>query len=239
MNALDVRALGKTYLDFVASQDVSFTVAPGEVFALVGPNGAGKSTTLKMLATILEPTSGSARVFGLDLAREAEEIRRIISYLPEEAGAYRNLSGEGYLEFMAGICVDEEAPRRRAMDFARELSGLKEKLKDKIKTYSKGMTRKLLLSRTVMGRPKLAILDEPTSGLDVLNACDIRKTIKSLAGEGMSFLVSSHNMLEVEFLSDRISIMNGGKILACDTAEALKAAHSAPNLEEVFIKLVS
>ncbi|MBI5209092.1 MAG: ABC transporter ATP-binding protein [Elusimicrobia bacterium] len=237
MNALEVLGLGKVYGGLAAVDGVSFTVRRGEVFALVGPNGAGKSTTLKMLATILTATSGAARVFGLDLRDDAEAVRRRISYLPEEAGAYRNLAGDDYLRFMADISLDDAGAREEAFAFGSRLSGLGERLRERIKTYSKGMTRKLLLARTVMNRPGLAILDEPTSGLDVLNAFEIRRAVRALAAEGMTFLVSSHNMLEVEFISDRVAIMNRGRILACDTPSALKEAHRARNLEDVFVEL--
>jgi len=236
--ALRIENLTKKYGDFEALKGIGFEVRPGEVFALVGPNGAGKSTTLKIVSTILVPTEGRVEVFGLDLKTRAQEVRGIISYLPEEAGAYRNLTGLQYLRFMASIFEAREDRVAACVETAAALCGLGPRLGDKIKSYSKGMTRKLLLSRTVMTAPRLAILDEPTSGLDVLNAFEIRRTVRALAAKGMSFLISSHNMLEVEFLSDRVAIISGGRILACDTAAELKRAHGAGNLEEVFVELV-
>jgi ABC-2 type transport system ATP-binding protein len=238
MQALSVERLIKRFGELEAVRGISFEIREGEVFALVGPNGAGKSTTLKTIATILEPTDGNVTVFGLDLATRAEQVRSVISYLPEEAGAYRNLTGRDYLRFMASLFMDQEERVRASVEYGAALSGLGDRLEEKIRTYSKGMTRKLLLSRTVMTRPRLAILDEPTSGLDVLNAFEVRRTIRSLAKEGMTFLISSHNMLEVEFLSDRLAIIADGRILACDTAAALKERFQAGNLEEVFVRLV-
>ncbi|HBL18136.1 MAG: multidrug ABC transporter ATP-binding protein [Elusimicrobia bacterium GWA2_69_24] len=237
MSALVVLGLTKRYGGFEAVRGIDFSVGAGEIFALVGPNGAGKSTTLKIAATILTPTGGSVSVFGLDLRRSPEQVRGIISYLPEEAGAYRNLTGRAYLRFMAALFLESPAGIAECVSYGAGLSGLGARLDDRIKTYSKGMTRKLLLARAVMTRPKLAILDEPTSGLDVANAVEIRRTIRALAREGMSFLVSSHNMLEVEFLSDRVAIMSGGRILACAAAGELKREHAAGNLEEVFMRL--
>ena len=235
--AVNAEKLGKKYGDFTAVGGLDLRIEEGEVFALVGPNGSGKSTTLKMISTILFPTSGRVEVFGADTVGEPEKVRKTISYLPEEAGAYKNLSGYEYLDFMAAVFLRDREKAAAAFKYGSELSGLKDKLKDKIGTYSKGMTRKLLLSRAVMIRPRLAILDEPTSGLDIVNGYEVRKTIKQLAKEGITFLISSHNMLEIEFLSDRIAIIYKGEILACDTPGNLKKRFSTDNLEEVFIKL--
>jgi len=235
--AIIVKNLSKTYGKIAAVSDISFEVAENEIFALIGPNGAGKSTTLRMLATVLTPSSGSVSIYGLDIQKDANKVRQIISYLPEEAGAYKSLSGWAYLKFMAAMFGDGSAKEKAYVDFAAEITGLKERLKDKVKTYSKGMTRKLLLARTVMTRPKLAILDEPTSGLDVVNALEIRKTIRDLSRQGMTVLLSSHNMLEIEFLSDKVAIIDRGKIHDIGTAEQLKQEYSAKNLEEVFMAL--
>lgn len=237
MEALKLTNLTKNYGNFKAVNNVNFTVLPNEIFSLIGPNGAGKSTTLKMIATILTITSGDVEIFGLDVKKDAHKVREIISYLPEEAGAYKNLTGLGYLEFMAAIQTDDSAKQKQFLEFGKEMTGLKDRLKDKIKTYSKGMTRKLLLARTVMSRPKLAIMDEPTSGLDVINALEVRNTIRQLAREGMTVLLSSHNMLEIEFLSDRLAIIYKGEIKESGTSQELKQKYQSENLEEVFIKL--
>ncbi len=234
---LEVKNLHKDYGNIQAVEGVSFAIEEKEIFALVGPNGAGKSTTLKIIATILTPTSGEVLINGEDIRHHADHIRKIISYLPEEAGAYKNLTGLGYLKFMADIYADNDSQKKEYLEFAKEISGLKDRLKSKINTYSKGMTRKLLLARTVMSRPKLAILDEPTSGLDVMNAYEIRTVIKELAKSGMTVLLSSHNMLEVEFLSDRVALINKGVIKALGATQELKSKNQAANLEEVFMKI--
>ncbi|HUT95959.1 MAG TPA: ABC transporter ATP-binding protein [Candidatus Paceibacterota bacterium] len=237
MKALEVKNLVKDYKEIRAVNGVSFEIGKGEIFALVGPNGAGKSTILKIVATILNLTSGEVVIEGENISGNADKIRKFISYLPEEAGAYKNLSGNDYLKFMAAIYTDDKFKQKEYLKFAEEISGLKEWLKRKIKTYSKGMTRKLLLARTVMSRPKFAILDEPTSGLDVINAFEIRNIIKKLASEGMSVLLSSHNMLEIEYLSHRVALINKGEIKAIGTPQELKEQNQAQNLEEVFIKI--
>lgn len=239
MDALRVENLVKSYSKVQAVKGISFSVTEKEIFALIGPNGAGKSTILKMLATILSPTSGQADIYGINVFKNPEEVRKIISYLPEEAGAYKNLSGKNYLEFMAAMFTDDRHRQMKAVEFGREITGLKDRLRDKVKTYSKGMTRKLLLARTVMSRPRLAILDEPTSGLDVINALEIRKIIKELAMEGMTVLLSSHNMLEIDFLSDRVGIIEQGRLMEIGTSRELQNKYGAKNLEEVFVKLSS
>ena len=237
MKTLEVKNLVKNYGDIQAVKGISFDILGEEIFALVGPNGAGKSTTLKIVATILNPTSGEVSIEGHDLIKESNTVREIISYLPEEAGAYRNLTGHGYLKFMAAMYTDDSHKQKEYLEFAENISGLGDRLKDKAKTYSKGMTRKLLLARTVMSRPRLAILDEPTSGLDVLNAFEIRNIIKKMSQEGMSVLLSSHNMLEIEYLSHRVALIDKGVIKAMGTPQELKQKYQAQNLEEVFVKI--
>jgi len=212
-NILEVKNLCKSYGKFDAVKRINFSVAQGEIFALIGPNGAGKSTTLKMVASILQPTDGSIIIDGVDVVREPEAARHKISYLPEEAGAYKNLTGRGYLPFMAGLYAETKADEKKYLERAIEICGLGRRLKDKLGAYSKGMTRKVMLARALMKEPKLAILDEATSGLDVINALEIRDIIKSCAKSGMTVLVSSHNMLEIEYLSDRVAILDQGKII--------------------------
>jgi ABC-2 type transport system ATP-binding protein len=237
--ALEVKNLIKNYGDVHAVRGVDFEIRPNEIFGLVGPNGAGKSTTLKIVATILTPTSGEILIYGESVTKDPDKIRTMITYLPEDAGAYKNLTGYQYLKFMASIYSNNKQEQREYLDFAIYISGLGDRLKDKAKEYSKGMTRKLLLARTVMSRPKLAILDEPTSGLDIINGFEIRKMIKQLASEGMAVLLSSHNMLEIEFMSDRVALINNGVIEATGTPHELKEQNDAHNLEEVFVKITA
>jgi ABC-2 type transport system ATP-binding protein len=218
---------------------LNVTVNRGEIFGLIGPNGAGKTTALRIVSTLLLPTSGTVQVFNLDVVREAADVRRIITYLPEEAGAYRNLSGREYLEFMAMFSAVNREEAQLMVHEAVEISGLGERLKDKAKTYSKGMKRRLLVARALMTKPRLAVLDEPASGLDVLHAYHIRGTIKRYVKErGVTVLLSSHNMLEVENLCDRVVLLNKGSIVADGSPVELKERYESVNLEEVFAKVV-
>ncbi|MFO7674863.1 MAG: ABC transporter ATP-binding protein [bacterium] len=233
--ACEARELGRDYGRLRALDGVSFAVAPGEVFGIIGPNGSGKTTTLRIFATLLRPTRGAATVFGRDVVRDDREVRRMISYLPEDAGAYKGLTGLQYLEFMAELYARDRAERDRTVAAAVELAGLGERLRSKVRTYSKGMARKLLLARALATGPKLAILDEPTSGLDVANSTELRARIREFARRGTTFLLSSHNMLEVEFLSDRVALVAAGRVIEQGTPAGLKEKYRARNLEEVFL----
>ncbi len=236
MSACAVRELVRDYGGLRALRGISFDIRPGEIFGLIGPNGSGKTTTLRIVATLLKPTAGSVTVLGHDVAREPEAVRRLISYLPEDAGAYKTLSGLDYLRFMATFYTRDSRERDAMVAHGQEISGLGARLADKVKTYSKGMARKLLLARALMMRPKLAILDEPTSGLDVGNSMEVRGRIREFAAGGTTVLLSSHNMLEVEFLSGRVALIRSGEIIETGTPEELKARHGGRNLEEVFLK---
>src|SRR5512139_2658705 len=234
--AVDAKGLVKQFANIRALSDLSFNIKQGEIFGLIGPNGAGKTTTLRIVSTLILPTSGSIRIFGLDAVTQAAEVRKIISYLPEEAGAYRNLSGQEYLEFMAKFSGNNS---REAVREAAEISGLGNRLKDRAKTYSKGMKRRLLVARALMTKPKLAVLDEPASGLDVLHAYYVRQIIRRyVESQGVTVLLSSHNMLEVEYLCDRVALVNKGKIVLEGEPKELKVQYQGENLEEVFMKVI-
>jgi ABC-2 type transport system ATP-binding protein len=235
-DAVDVKGLIKQFGAIRALNDLSFNIKSGEIFGLIGPNGAGKTTTLRVVCTLILPTSGEVKVFGLDVVKRASDVRKIVSYLPEEAGAYPNLSGWEYLKFMADFLQGDS---KAAVAEAAEISGLGERLKDRAKTYSKGMKRRLLVARALMGKPKLAVLDEPASGLDVLHAYHVRQIIKRYVKDhGVTVLLSSHNMLEVEYLCDRVALVNKGKIAVEGEPQELKKRYESQNLEEVFAKVI-
>jgi len=233
--AVEAKNLVKDFGSIRALEELNFSIKKGEIFGLIGLNGAGKTTALRITSTLLLPTSGKVTVFGHDVVEESSEVRNLISYLPEEAGAYKNLSGIEYLRFMASFRVNSKEAVNGLVDVASEISGLEERLKDKVKGYSKGMKRRLLVARTLMTKPKLAILDEPNSGLDVLHSVHVRTIIKSYAKEhDVTVLLSSHNMLEVEYLCDRVAIINKGKVVVEGSPTDLKTKYKAINLEEVF-----
>jgi ABC-2 type transport system ATP-binding protein len=237
MVAIEVKNLVKKYGTIDAVKDVSFSVNNGEIFGLIGPNGAGKTTVLRIISTILQVTSGSVKILDYDLSKNPGEIRKMISYLPEDAGAYKNLKGKEYLEFIARF-FNEGKKTHEIVEKGITIADLGDRINDRVDTYSKGMMRRLLVGRALMTEPKLAILDEPTSGLDVLNAQEVRKIIKNTAGRGTTVLLSSHNMLEVEFLCDRIALIEQGKIVETGKPKDLMNKYNARNIEEVFTRVV-
>jgi ABC-2 type transport system ATP-binding protein len=234
---IEVNNLTKKYGELQALKGITFNVNEGEVFGLIGPNGAGKTTTLRILATLLSVSSGDVKIFGHDLVKEPAQIRKIISYLPEDAGAYKNLTGRAYIEFIAGFFESGQA-ERDMIERGLQIANLNERIDDRVDTYSKGMARRLLVARALMIKPKLAILDELTSGLDVLNAQEMRKVVKRGTSQGTTVLLSSHNMLEVELMCDRIALIDDGRIVEMGTPQELKQKYNAPNIEEVFVKVV-
>jgi len=236
MIAVDVKNLEKHYGTTQAVQGISFTVDKGEIFGLIGPNGAGKTTALRVIATLLQITKGSVSILGFDLQKQPTEIRKLISYLPEDAAAYKNLTGRAYLHFIANFFEAKKTQEMVALGIT--IADLDERIDDKVDTYSKGMKRRLLVGRALMIDPKLAILDEPTSGLDVLNAQEIRKIVKQTAKDGTAVLLSSHNMLEVEYLCDRIALIAEGKIVEHGRPKDLMNKYGANNIEEVFVQVV-
>jgi len=237
--AVEAEELVKVFGEIRALDGLSFQVENGETYGLIGPNGAGKTTALRIVSTLLLPTSGSVKVSGQDVVNNASEIRKIISYLPEEAGAYKNLSGYEYLRFMTKFTTKDKETAEETVAVAAKISGLEDRLKDKVKAYSKGMKRRLLVARALMTKPKLAVLDEPTAGLDVLHSVHVRGIIKQyVEKQGVTVLLSSHNMLEVEHLCNRVALINKGKIVAEGSPAELKKKANASNLEEVFAKVV-
>jgi len=237
--AVDAQSLVKQFGNIQALNELSFKINQGEIYGIIGPNGAGKTTTLRIISTLILPTSGTAKIFNIDAVNQAAEVRKIISYLPEESGAYPNLSGWEYLEFMAQFSKNTPSEIKQTINEAAEISGLGERLKDRAKTYSKGMKRRLLVARALMTHPKLAILDEPASGLDVLHAYHVREIIKRYVKDyDVTVLLSSHNMLEVEYLCNRVALINKGKIVVEGKPQELKTKFNSANLEEVFAKVV-
>ncbi|MBE6519724.1 MAG: ABC transporter ATP-binding protein [Thermoplasmata archaeon] len=236
-DALVLNNVHKSYGNREAVHGISLNVKEGEIFGLLGHNGAGKTTTLRMISTLLRITSGSIQVCGYDVATQPEKVREVISYLPEDAGAYKDLTGRAYLEFISRFYTTGEAQKemvRRGI----ELADLSDRIDSKVDTYSKGMMRRLLIARAVMPSPRIAIMDEITSGLDVINAYEIREVIREIARNGVTVIMSSHNMFEVEMLCDRVGMIDHGNLILLGTPDELKEKFGAKNLEEVFVRAV-
>lgn len=236
--AVQISELTKDFGNVKALKGVSFNVRKYEIYGLIGPNGAGKTTTLRILSTLLKPTSGTVKVFDHNVEEEPHNVREILSYLPEDAGAYQNLSGFEYLRLMAKFYSESKSSENEMVEEAWEISGLGERLEDRVKGYSRGMNRRLLLARALMMKPLLAILDEPTSGLDVIHAYHVRRMIKEYAdSHGVTILLSSHNMLEVEYLCHRVGLIDEGKMLAEGPPGGLKEEYGVETLEQAFMEV--
>ncbi|MCK4523801.1 ABC transporter ATP-binding protein [candidate division WOR-3 bacterium] len=236
MKALEVIDFKKAYGNYEAVKGIDFEVNRGEIFGLIGPNGAGKTTTLRTICTLIKINNGEINVYGNSVKSEAGKVREIISYLPEEAGAYKNMKGIDYLKFVANFFPLKDY--NEMVKKGSEISDLGDKLNNKVESYSKGMTRRLLVARALMTDPLLAVLDEPTSGLDVINAQEVRKVILNMKNSDCAVLLSSHNMLEVEYLCDRIALMDNGIIVEIGTPNELMEKYKARNIEEVFTEVI-
>jgi len=223
MYAIEVSGLTKRYGELCAVDDVSFHVGEGEIFGLLGPNGAGKTTTQRVLTGVLPPTSGSARIFGHDIEREAVAAKSRMGVVPEVANPYADLTGWQNLMLAGELYGMGRASRReRAEALLREF-GLWDRRHQKSKAYSKGMKQRLLLAMALIHEPPLLFLDEPTSGLDVESVRLIRERMRSLASRGVTIFLSTHNIEEANLLCDRVAIIYRGRLAAVDRPESLKA----------------
>jgi len=235
MAVIEARDLHRTYktttgtirrrsLQVEAVRGISFDVEKGELFGLLGPNGAGKTTTIKMLITLLIPTSGSARVLGYDVVKDAREVRKRIGYVfGGERGVYERLSGLDNLRYFAelyGVPGREIRPR---IEELLELVGLKGREKERVEGYSRGMKQRLHVARGLLHDPPVVFLDEPTIGLDPVGARDVRATIASLTEAGKTVLLTTHYMFEADALCNRLAVIAKGRIVAEGTPTDLKA----------------
>ncbi len=236
---VEVKDLVKDYDGFRALNKVSFNVYEGDIFGLIGPNGAGKTTLFRILATLLLPTSGTATIYGYDVVRDSGKVRKLITYLPEDVGVYRNITAYEYLRLIAKAYYTSSSDVEECVELGVKLLGLGGRIHDKMKTYSKGMRRRVQVVRALMVRPKVAILDEPTVGLDVIYSQSIRELIKEFSRVyRTTVLISSHNMFEVEGLCNRVALISKGRLIIEGFTEELISKYGVKNLEELFVRLV-
>lgn len=222
--AIDVSRLRKTYDGHTAVDDLSFQVYAGEVFGLLGPNGAGKSTTLRTLITLLHPTSGTATVMGYDTVREADKVRTVIGYVPQERAIDRFLTGREHLQLLGALyhLTKEEAAKR--IGELLKLVELEAHADRPAKTYSGGMKRKLDIACGLLPNPKILFLDEPTLGLDVQSRLRIWDYVRMLKARGMTVVMTTNYLDEADRLCDRLAIIDGGKIKTLGAPAELKIA---------------
>jgi ABC-2 type transport system ATP-binding protein len=208
---------------FTAVDGVDLDIRRGEIFGLLGPNGAGKSTTIRMLCTLLEPTSGTARVNGFDVVKQANEVRRNLgTLLAGERSIYWKLTGRENLEYFAALYHIPAAVTKKRVDELLERMELKERANELVEKYSTGMRQRIAIAKALLARPPILLLDEPTLGLDPQAARNLRELIATLKAEGHTILLTTHYMEEADQLSDRIGIIDAGKVIALDAPEGLK-----------------
>ncbi len=236
--AVEVSGLVKKYGDFAAVNDISFAVNPGEIFAFLGPNGAGKSTTIKMLTTLLQPTSGRMEINGYDPVTQQDEVRKSFGIvfqdpsLDDELTAYENMEFHGVLY---GVAKETREGRIKELLGIVELTDRKDNL---VKSFSGGMKRRLEIARGLLHHPKVFFLDEPTQGLDPQTRNHIWDYIKNLSKkEGITIFFTTHYMEEAEKVAQRVAVIDHGKIVTTGSPAELMTQTESATLEEAFLKL--
>ena len=225
--------VSKLYHNTIAIENLNLQIEAGEIVGIIGHNGAGKSTTLKIVAGLVEPTSGSVRVMGRDIQKEGIRIKQHIGYLPEESPLYETMTARQYLLFFADLYQLPRAWALKRIDYLLNSLDLPEK--DKLTgEFSKGMKRKTAIARTLLHDPALLILDEPNSGLDPLTSFFILNYLKALKSEGKTIILSAHNLFHVETICDRVGIIKNGRLLVFDRMEAIRARLGKREYQVVF-----
>jgi ABC-2 type transport system ATP-binding protein len=238
MEILQTKALTRCFDGHTAVEALTIAVEAGEVFGLLGPNGAGKTTTLKMLTTLLPPTSGTASVAGFDILRQARDVRRVIGYVPQLVSADGSLSGYENLLIFAKLYDIPRGERESRLSQALDLVGLADAADRMVREYSGGMIRRLEIAQSMLHRPRVLFLDEPTVGLDPVARRAVWDHIEQLRHEyGATILMTTHLMEEADHLCHRVAIMHLGRLAAVGTPAALKASlgGNGITLDDVFV----
>ncbi len=221
--AIDIRYLRVDYGNFVAVDDLTLTVPPGEVFGLVGPNGAGKTSTFRVLTTLMEPTYGEVILDGVDVLEDIESARRIIGYMPDLAPVPKDLKVWEFLEFHAAAYgIGNRSQRRERVEECLKEVSLTDQRDKWCKALSRGQTQRVVLAKTLLHRPRVLILDEPASGLDPLARRDMRTALRKLAESGATVFVSSHILSELAEMCTSLCVMNRGRLLASGTVDQVR-----------------
>ena len=241
---IHVRQLTKTYKDiqsghFTALNGISFDAMPGQIYGLLGPNGAGKTTALRILSTVLRPTSGSAVVNGFDVSENPEQVRRQIGFVSTNTAIYDRMTAWEMIQYFGrlyGMTIENLQMRMEFLFERFQMNEIRNVLCSKMST---GMKQKVSIVRAMVHNPPVLIFDEATSGLDILVAREVLKTVEQLRDQGKCVLFSSHIMSEVQRLCDRIAIMNRGNILAEGSIGELSERYEENDLEELFYQMIS
>ncbi len=235
---LSVQHLTKRYRGIPAVDDVSFSIAPGEIVGYLGPNGSGKSTTVKIITGLLDPSDGRVEFEGENIRDNLARFRSILGYVPEEAHVYTHLSGLEYLQLVGRLRGLQERPVELVANRLLELLGLQSWRHSPISAYSKGMKQRVLIAAALLHNPRLLVFDEPLSGLDVVSARLFKDLLVELSAQGKAVLYISHVLEVVEQVCDRVIVLAKGRVLANAPPSELTRLMHLPNLEQVFAELV-
>ena len=236
---VQTQGLTKTYGSLVALRDFSLDVPEGEIIALVGPNGAGKTTALKLLVGLLTPTTGSVRIGGLDVIRDALAVKRRVAFLPDQPFLYEQLTVKEMLEFIGGMYELSLQDLRERAEQLLALFGLSHAVHRRLGQLSFGMKSRVVLVMSLLRQPQVLIMDEPFFGLDPQTLRLIKQHLVEQARTGMSIILSTHQLPVVEDLAHRIAVLDRSRLLTVGTLEELKRSHGGHRLEEVFFQLTS
>lgn len=236
MYSIEIENLTKKFKEKIAVNNVSLKIKQGELFSLLGTNGAGKTTTIKMISTLILPTSGSIKINGLDINKDKQKIKEILNVSPQETAIAMNLSVKENLEFMAGV-YQIQNPKEKIDELVKTFK-LEEVLNQKAKTLSGGWQRKVSIAIALINEPKILFLDEPTLGLDVIERKELWNVIEKLKGK-ITIILTTHYMEEAESLSDIIGIMAKGNLVDVGTAKELIKRAGTKNFEDAFVKIAT
>lgn len=236
---IEVVELTKKFKEATAADNISFKVDEGVVFGLLGENGAGKTTTLRMLATMLKPTKGTAEINGYDIIKDSAEVRKEIGILfGGETGLYDRLTARENIEYFGLLNGMNKNEINSSMKSIIKKLDMEEYIDKRTGKFSKGMKQKVSLARSIIHNPSIMFFDEPTSGLDVTAVRIVHQFIRELKTQGRTIIFSSHSMSEVEKLCDEVGIINKGKLVEVSKLDDLKHKYGEENLEEIFVSLV-
>ncbi|WP_251552109.1 ABC transporter ATP-binding protein [Neobacillus muris] len=222
MNLLAVQDLRKNFGQFEAVKGLSFTVEKGESFGLLGPNGAGKSTAINMITGLFPPTSGEIRLRDIDIVRRPKQAQKTIGVVPQEIALYQEMSAKENLKFWGRMYNLSGKKLEISVDGVLEMIGLTDRARDKVADFSGGMKRRVNIGAAILHQPELLIMDEPTVGIDPQSRNHILETVKRLNHEGMTIIYTSHYMEEVEYLCERVGIIDHGQVIAIGTLRDLR-----------------
>jgi ABC-2 type transport system ATP-binding protein len=234
---IETKQLRKVYKNLVAVEGLDLRINEGDIFGFIGPNGAGKTTTIKMLATLIKPTSGTAEIAGFNILTQPDDVKRVIGYMPDFFGVYDDMKVWEYLDFFAAAYKIPKDRRAQIIDDVLNLTDLIYKKDDYVEALSRGMKQRLCLAKTLVHDPKVLLLDEPASGLDPRARIEMRELLKELRKMGKTILISSHILTELADFCNTIGIIEQGKLLAAGEVKAImKELQTEGRVVDVVVK---